>query len=628
MPSGQSHDRWRSWTSVSDCCQPGTLWLSRSVIFIFACAMFVATWASWPDLIVDCGRELYVPWALLQGKRLYRDVWYPYGPLAPDVIALLLRIFGANLNTFYGTGLAMFTASALVLHSIALRFVPPIVALLCALVFLAQGFQPILFNYIVPYSYAATFMCFLCLLTLLFLLRYVEHKGLVNLCAAGLCAGLASISKIEAVLPCAAGMGGALILCAWRSANPVRTLRLAVVALLPGFLVSATVFLWLIVQIKIDFLVHGNWASVPGSYFMQRYGSFWIRKWGLRVVPSEMGDLALHTLGAALFWSAIAWLSWKRRWLVVAALVLLAAFFTHLFHGLSPSAQLLVSAADSRLIFDLSFPRGMFLIAVALLAVVCVQAIRLRQSPPIALFITVIFALMLGFRVMAEIYPSGYAIFSSPLLLLVFFAALWNTFLFVRPMVSFTSNAIPVFTCFAAYAFLFARMISWSYSGITLPTEAQTPDTGAMARFGTPLIRAPLGYLRRTRQNEILMNQFLPVIEDAKQKGQKVLLLPELTGLYFVAGILAPSRYELLLPGVLEPGKYTDGLLHELEINRPDLIIVSNRRTSEYGVNYFGLDYDQDVLRWIEEHYRNVGEIGHFERSPQAPLSALMFRPK
>jgi hypothetical protein len=597
--------------------------------------MFVVTWASWPDLIVDCGRELYVPWALLQGKRLYRDVWYPYGPLAPGVMALLLRIFGANLNTFYGTGLAMFTASALVLHSIALRFVPPIAALLCALVFLAQGFQPTLFNYIVPYSYAATFMCFLCLLTLLFLLRYVEQKGLVNLCVAGLCAALASISKLEAILPCAAGIAAALILCAWRSANPVRTLRLAIVALLPGLFVSATVFLWLIVEFKVDFLVHGNWASVPGSYFMQRYGSFWIRKWGLRVVPSEMGDLALHTLGAALFWSAVAWLSWKRRWLVVAALVLLAAFPTHLVRGLAPGPRSLLSDAASRLLFDLTFPQGMFLIAAAFLVVVCVQAIRLRQLPPIPLFVAVVFAIMLGFRVMADIYPSGYAIYSSPLLLVVFFAVLWNALLFLRPKIDFRPSAVPLLTYFAAYSFLFARMIAWNYTGLHLPptqppptAEAQAADARVVARLDAPLIRTPLGDLRRTRQNEILMNQFLPVIEDARQKGQKVLLLPELTGLYFVAGILAPSRYELLLPGVLEPGKYTAGLLHELQSNRPDLIIISNRRTSEYGVNYFGLDYDQDVLHWIEEHYRNVGEIGHFERSPQAPLSALMFRPK
>ena len=143
-----------------------------------------------------------------------------------------------------------------------------------------------------------------------------------------------------------------------------------------------------------------------------------------------------------------------------------------------------------------------------------------------------------------------------------------------------------------------------------------------------PLIHTPLGQVRAVAQSEILVKSFLPVVMEAKAKGQKVLLLPELTGLYFLADIPAPSRYELLLPGVLEPGRYTDLLLRELENSRPDLIIVSNRRTPEYGVNYFGLDYDQDVLKWIERHYRTVGEIGHFERSPQAPLSGLLFRPK
>ena len=78
---------WRSLISLSDSCEPRTLWLSRLVILAFAGVMFVATWASWPDLIIDGGRELYVPWAMLQGKQLYRDLWYPYGPLAPSVFA-------------------------------------------------------------------------------------------------------------------------------------------------------------------------------------------------------------------------------------------------------------------------------------------------------------------------------------------------------------------------------------------------------------------------------------------------------------------------------------------------------------------------------------------------------------
>src|SRR5216684_4118027 len=41
-----------------------------------------STWATWGNLSIDCGREAYVPAMLAQGKTLYRDVWYLYGPAA------------------------------------------------------------------------------------------------------------------------------------------------------------------------------------------------------------------------------------------------------------------------------------------------------------------------------------------------------------------------------------------------------------------------------------------------------------------------------------------------------------------------------------------------------------------
>src|SRR5215467_6719950 len=59
-----------------------------------AAAALAASWQRWINPFVDSGRELDVPWRLLQGERLYRDVTYYYGPLAPWVDALALRLFG------------------------------------------------------------------------------------------------------------------------------------------------------------------------------------------------------------------------------------------------------------------------------------------------------------------------------------------------------------------------------------------------------------------------------------------------------------------------------------------------------------------------------------------------------
>src|SRR5208282_2351240 len=80
---------------------------ARTAIIAVALVLACLTWAHWGDLQTDCGRELYVPLEILRGKLLYRDVWYPYGPLAPYVEAALVAIFGQHLTAFYLFGLAI-----------------------------------------------------------------------------------------------------------------------------------------------------------------------------------------------------------------------------------------------------------------------------------------------------------------------------------------------------------------------------------------------------------------------------------------------------------------------------------------------------------------------------------------
>src|SRR5712672_2103432 len=62
---------------------------ARAAIVAVACILFWLTWAHWGSIQIDCGREVYVPYQILRGKLLYRDLWYPYGPLEPYISALL-----------------------------------------------------------------------------------------------------------------------------------------------------------------------------------------------------------------------------------------------------------------------------------------------------------------------------------------------------------------------------------------------------------------------------------------------------------------------------------------------------------------------------------------------------------
>ena len=62
------------------------------------------------------GRELYVPWQLVEGKVLYRDIASLFGPLSPYVNALWFKLFGVSLTTLIAVNLAILAAVVTGIH--------------------------------------------------------------------------------------------------------------------------------------------------------------------------------------------------------------------------------------------------------------------------------------------------------------------------------------------------------------------------------------------------------------------------------------------------------------------------------------------------------------------------------
>jgi hypothetical protein len=125
------------------------------------------SWRRWLDPIVDTGRDLYVAEQLGRGLRLYRDIRYEYPPLAPYLLAGITRFTGHSLAAYAAIGFAQSIAIAVLLWLIARRVGGRWAALTTALLFAAVNFTgATLYNFIFPYSYAAT-------LGILFVLAFV-----------------------------------------------------------------------------------------------------------------------------------------------------------------------------------------------------------------------------------------------------------------------------------------------------------------------------------------------------------------------------------------------------------------------------------------------------------------------
>src|SRR5262249_37845680 len=180
-------------------------WLGPSLIALVAFAMLRWTWMAWPDLLIDFGRELYVPWRLAEGQVLYRDIAYFNGPLSSYWNSAWFRGFGASVTTLVASNLLVLGALTALLYRMLCQIGSRVGATAACLMFiLLFGFGQFLnignYNFAAPYSHDLTHGMLLSILALTFVALYQRHRRLGFVTAAGLAMGLLYLTKVEVLV--------------------------------------------------------------------------------------------------------------------------------------------------------------------------------------------------------------------------------------------------------------------------------------------------------------------------------------------------------------------------------------------------------------------------------------------
>jgi hypothetical protein len=172
---------------------------------VFA-TLTIRTWRRWPDLVVDFGAQLYMPWQISTGAVLYRDVHYlAGGPLSQYYHALLFKIFGVSFLTLVISNLVVLTLLLAVIYLCFYRWSNQLTAITaCAAVLLVFAFGHYttvgIFNYITPYSAEVVHGLVLSVLAVALLAGWFESGNEWLAGAAGLCGGLTFLTKPDMFL--------------------------------------------------------------------------------------------------------------------------------------------------------------------------------------------------------------------------------------------------------------------------------------------------------------------------------------------------------------------------------------------------------------------------------------------
>jgi len=213
--------------------------LSAALILSAFVALATWSWRKWPDIYVDFGNQLYIPWQLASGKVLYRDLMYlTGGPLSQHIHALLFAFCGVSLTVLVIFNLCLLLLFVWMVYrlfvSISDRWTATSVCLVTLSVFSFSQFVGIAnYNYVCPYSYEAFHGLVLSVAGIACLSYWLQSQRLRWNVAAGVCWGAVFMTKPDLYLALSATVCTAVVVSQAASLR-IRTAGKTIALLLVG----------------------------------------------------------------------------------------------------------------------------------------------------------------------------------------------------------------------------------------------------------------------------------------------------------------------------------------------------------------------------------------------------------
>lgn len=162
-----------------------------SVLFLVFSIIFFAKTG---DFLIDFSRETYIPFQILKGEKLLKDIFLIYGPFG-YIINSLIYLIKTNINLLLIEAHLISFSILILFYFILNNFFTSKVSLVFSIIFLATSvFSDSTFSFVLPYSFStlwAVFGIYLALFCLLY-----DKKNILFLAL-----GLILSNKIELFIP-------------------------------------------------------------------------------------------------------------------------------------------------------------------------------------------------------------------------------------------------------------------------------------------------------------------------------------------------------------------------------------------------------------------------------------------
>jgi len=572
----------------------------RDALFGFAiiAAVFVTltvkTWRKWPDLVVDFGAQLYMPWQISTGAVLYRDVHYlAGGPLSQYYHALLFKIFGVSFLTLVVSNLLVLALMLAVIYFCFYRCSDQLTALTaCVAVLVAFAFAHYttigIFNYITPYSAEVVHGLVLSILTVALLARWFETDDPKPVMAAGICVGLALLTKPDMFLALVLTLTAAAAMHWWTKRKTKFLCRslalLAGAAALPPF------------AFFLGFLCVEDFSQSVQSIF-----AAWIP---LLTTSAAHNQFYRWCLGLDAPW--VHWHQTLHQFLALAGIVVASAALGWRKIPLPLAVVLFLAGACGLIKISWDFNwfncgHCLSLVCLTLLAFLVWRGVKSGWEPPVvfALLWTVwSVALLAKLGLFCRIWHYGFAL-AMPAFVAGIYLILW-----ALPRQLEAWGIRPVFFRGLLWLMLLPGLTRLTQASLQLYSDKTAPIGS-----GSDTI---IAFNPHFRPVDAVVAQALSWVETNMPPSATLAVLPQGAMLNYLSRHINPCGYIAWNPpevAAFGMDKMTDAL----EAHPPDYVIELFVNYGEYGETVFGQEkhFGQDAQRWIDGHYELVCLLGH-----------------
>jgi hypothetical protein len=555
--------------------------------------MLTLGWRKWPDILVDFGREMYLPWQVSAGKVLYRDLEHVFGPLSVYANAALFSLFGSSFTVLFTANIIIYVLFMIFLYYFLRQISSSVAAsVTCSflpVVTLSQNTIGGNYNFISPYSHEAIHGLMLSMLLLYQLWRFSANGRSLHLFVGGVLFGCVLLTRVEIALIVFIVTISFIVLLQLRS-SPSTRLLVPVLLFAVGTLLPIAAFAAYFTSVSsaagsLQFML-SPWRFMldPGITAT----SFYRAGMGL---DDLSGNLLRMSTGGAIYL------------LPLFVLMVMSTRRNNLPKWLYFALAIYLSVSAWFWSDKFLFPALPLIVAVIMLFLLCDywRGDSAQRQTVIPLLLIAIFSLGVLSKMLlnCRIYQYGFYI-TLPALVLVSVVLIWYLPHWLEKRGGGGTN-------FRRAMILFLVVLSvhylWKGAGFfrlkTYPVALAQNDR-------------IMAFQEATDARGLLVDKALQWIDRNVPRNQSMLVVPEGVLLNFLARRENPTRYNnFMLPELIHYGE--DAILREFILHQPDVVLfVLGKDSSEYGVGPFGLDPDNGkmIVDWIESAYHPVMTYG------------------